>query len=245
MTQNNQNTPKKPSKIMEALGDRAVPDVPPQSVDEITRQAMADANAERLATEKPEQETPEKPTPLISPQIQPDVIPENAMSNLKTSVNLTPPTIPELNMTVDKSAQMMRTTPASNIGPPPVTETSTPESQEVPPQETIEDYNLRRLVDFLHGNVYSKRWVNMHLGLVSSNPKVIPAVTIWGIPGSFDKGQLVYEVATAPGYVEGVWPYLSMLMGRSVGNTEWAAMLLTTIALFDAIKILPLVVEQK
>ena len=210
MTQNNQNKPKKPSKIMEALGDRAIPDAPPQSVDEITRQAMADANAEKLAGEKSMPKTP-----------------------------------PNLNIAVDPSQTKDKwvIAPASSINPQLAVETSTPESQEAAPQAEIEDFNLRRLIDFLHGNVYSKRWVQMHLGLVSANPKVIPAVTIWGIPASFDKAQLVYEVATAPGYVEGVWPYLSMLMGRSVGNTEWAAMLLTTIALFDSIKILPLVVK--
>lgn len=245
MTQQNQNKPTKLNSIMDALGTRGA-DAPPQTVEEITRQAVADANAERVAKVDTEQPTREKSTLRTSPQKTALTRPNESDKNVQAEI-----------ASVEESSGIMETTHpipfpitakaeilVSNIDPQPATETCTPDLAGQT-QQVMDEPNLRRLKDFVASNVYSPKWVMQHLVQMSNNPKVMPAVTIWGIPGGFDKAELVYNLVIAAGYVDGVWPYLSMIMGKSSGNLEWTASVLTTIALFDAIKMLPFVLGEK
>jgi len=74
---------------------------------------------------------------------------------------------------------------------------------------------------------------------------VLPSITTWDVPGTFDKAKLIYEIASTPGYAENMWPTIKLVVGKSVGNVSWTAAILTTFAVFDALKIIPYLIENK
>ena len=104
-----------------------------------------------------------------------------------------------------------------------------------PPQ----DVNLRRLIEFVNGEMYSINWVRLHLVHMSRIPAALPSPTLWKVPEKIEMAKLVYDVVTSPGYVENQWPVMQILMGPSIDNAEWSVGVLTTLALFDAIRLLP------
>ena len=55
--------------------------------------------------------------------------------------------------------------------------------------------------------------------------------------------EIVYRIVTTPGFLENAYPSLCIVMNESIDNEVWSARILTTIALFEAIKVLPFVVS--
>lgn len=119
--------------------------------------------------------------------------------------------------------------------------------QELTPQkDENEDINLRRLKEYIAGDEYCVSSVIIHLAQVTANSRVTPRISLWDKPNEMEEiGKLVYNVATSAGFVDNVWPYLSIVMGSSRDNTTWCSYVLTTIALFEAMKILPFAGEKK
>ena len=251
MTDQNQKPNQK--SILESLGARGQ-NVPDQIQDEILTQAMCEASLEeRIQNGLLEGNLTELPTP--KPPIQPPQTPTTTET----------PLTPELNVTVSPET-MTGEIPASSIDPQPAIPNSTPVSPEVPPQkskaEIIErveqikddaaskigygnecgpfnDSNLRRLKEYIAGPEYEINRVMYQLSSLCSIPQVIPSMTLWDIQKGVDFPKLVFELVKTPGFIDNVWPYLKLLLGASKDNTVWAASVLTTIATFEAIKVLP------
>ena len=159
------------------------------------------------------------------------------------------------------------TIPVSSTNPQPATKDSTPESREQPPQgkepneetlnaiadpgksvDSVEELmselndggiNLRRLIEYVHSSEFSTDWVRMHHCWISRVPSVIPRLTTWDLPNNVDVYKIIYETILMPGYIETCWPSLKLVMNTSIDNVEWTAGVLTTIALFDVIRMLP------
>lgn len=262
---------KKPT-MAEALGARAEEAPPEQTHDEIVVQALAEASAEKgvLAQGPPQDVSPQKkslepmPTTPIQQetggmQVVPDAIPPLMKSNLKTTTNSPPKTETPI-------------IPVSSIDRLHVAENSTPESLEPLTEEKINkmaddfldkyshlqnsgvdmiaitppiaDPHLRRLVEYIHSEEYSIAWTQLHITSISSFPRVLPTPTLWDIPSSIDIARLVYELVMQPGFVENTWPYIRLLMGSSRDNTQWSATVLTSVALFEAVKCLPFIIKK-
>jgi hypothetical protein len=54
---------------------------------------------------------------------------------------------------------------------------------------------------------------------------------------------MVLALLNQPGYIEGIWPSLKIVMGSNAGNSAWTAGIATTIAFFDVIRTLPALKE--
>jgi len=200
---------KKPKGILEAMGTIAG-DLQRRTQDEVVEQALAEAKTEQM------------------------------VENLEQTNNRTKETTPS-SMNAPLKKEKLET-PVSSIDPPLVIPPSIPES---PPQgktnpKTIDviDVDLQRLKDYVQGEEYSINWVRLHLSNLGRIPNVIPVMTLWDIPTWKDIPEDVYNVVMTDGYLENIWPSLRMIMGSSRDNLYWTAGVLTTMALFDAIRML-------
>lgn len=158
-----------------------------------------------------------------------------------------------------------KSTPVSNTTPPPATGRSIQASAESRPQTAMEammhrtdertlklmqsdvrtgallgntisggSEPLRRFVD--RGQTFSINWVRqMLLAIV---PEYLPHFPQWKIPGGVQLEKLIYDIATGPGYVESKWGALSVILGDSRDNTEFAAGVLCFLAMADAINVM-------
>jgi len=100
------------------------------------------------------------------------------------------------------------------------------------------DTNLAALKEYVRGDEYSINWVRLHLSNLGRIPNVIPVMNLWDVPASLDIPKAVYDVVLTDGYLENIWPSLSMVMGSSRDNLRWTAGVLTTMSLFDTIRML-------
>jgi hypothetical protein len=125
--------------------------------------------------------------------------------------------------------------PVSNTVHQPAAVTSILESADQPPL----DNNLRRLLDFVGGDQFNVNYVQLHINHIVRLPSVVPVPALWDIPGNLNVAKLVYDTVVSLGYIENVWPSLRLVMGTSVGNTEWCCNVLCTLGLFDVIRVLP------
>ncbi len=193
---------------------------PEQTENEIVHQALLEEQTEQVILS---QEPPQRVSP-----------------SEKSSE--TTPTQPEIVTTSSLPGKEKQVIPALSIDLLHATENSTPASPEPPVEEKKNDeidLSLRRLKVYITSGEYSVTWVQLHITSISSFPRVLPTPTIWDIPNDYDVAKLVYGVVLQPGFIDTVWPYLRLLLGSSKDNVNWAAGVLTTIALFEAIKLLP------
>jgi hypothetical protein len=137
--------------------------------------------------------------------------------------------------------------PVSKTENLPVIETSSPEhvDQTVPQKECEkEPITLRRIREYILSEQFNVRSVYIHLAQVSSNDCVVPRISLWQKPREMEKvAEIVHRIVTTPGFLENAYPSLCIVMGNSIDNEVWSARILTTIALFEAIKVLPFVEE--
>jgi hypothetical protein len=218
----------KPKSILEALGARGEETGPEPTTEEHVMMSLGEAGLmDRLESEQypegpPQEQIREKAKAIRDAAVK--ALVEQATAEVMAMTSL-----PETEKQI---------TPASNIAPPPATAKCTQalQAQEDRPRK---NENLRRLIDFVNGEMYSINWVRMHLMHISRIPNALPSPTLWKIPGNLEVAKLVYDVVLSPGYVENLWPTLEILMGSSVDSTEWCAGVLTTLALFDSIRLLP------
>jgi hypothetical protein len=135
--------------------------------------------------------------------------------------------------------------PVSKKENPPAIETSSPEhvAQTVPQKECEkEPETLRRIREYILSEQFNVRSVYIHLAQVSSNDCVVPRISLWAKPREMEKvAEIVHRIVTTPGFLENAYPSLCVVMANSVDNEVWSARILTTIALFECIKILPFV----
>ena len=82
-------------------------------------------------------------------------------------------------------------------------------------------------------------------GLFAGGYPPIPVPTRWQIPHNIDLTQLVWEQIQTETFIDEVWPSIKMLLGNDVLNYEWAARVATVLSLFNIIRVLPIVLEEK
>ena len=213
-TISNPTIPKKPTAEVE----------PEQTEDEIVRQALLEDQSEQAILSQ-------EPLQGVSP------------SGKSSETIPTQQGIVIMSSHPEKEKQII---PASNIDRLHGTENSTPASAEPHQKKKNDeiDLPLRRLKVYITSGEYSVTWVQLHITSISSFPRVLPTPTIWDIPNDYDVAKLVYGVVLQPGFIDTVWPYLRLLLGSSKDNVNWAAGVLTTIALFQAIQLLPHIIKK-
>ena len=167
-----------------------------------------------------------------------------------------------------------KTTPVSKPDPQPVTTTSSPESQppqknspnaltEKPASYTTpptkedrdsfnrvlnipaEDKELMLLKEYILDNGFVVSTVAFHIVALCSQPMVTPSTTGWDFADREHIPELVFALLHQPGYIEGIWPSLRIVMGSSRGNPAWTAGIAMTIAFFDVIRTLPTLKAMK
>jgi hypothetical protein len=106
-----------------------------------------------------------------------------------------------------------------------------------------EERELTALKEYILDNGFNAAGVAMHIVMLCSQPMVTPSTTTWDFKDRANVPELVLNVLKAPGYIEGIWPSLSVVMGSNKGNAAWSAGIATTIAFFDVIRLLPVMKE--
>lgn len=69
----------------------------------------------------------------------------------------------------------------------------------------------------------------------------IPPPQRWAVPGNLHIAELIWEQVQSEKFVDEMWPSVNMLLGDDTCNTMWAAQTLTVLAMFNIIRILPIV----
>lgn len=103
----------------------------------------------------------------------------------------------------------------------------------------VEDKDLTALKEYILDNGFTVAGVAMHIVVLCAQPMVTPATPDWDFVDRANVPDLVFGVLRQPGYLDGIWPSLRIVMGTSSGNSAWAAGVATTLAFFDVIRILP------
>lgn len=178
-----------------------------------------------------------------------DEITQKAMSDMRAE-DMVKNLHPEAVETISSQPEMVtQDIPVLSTDPLPKVEASTRESPEIPPQEKhslreLEDSNLRKLREYIHGPEISVNWVQLQLTHLSRIPSAIPSMTLWAISPQVNIPKAVYAMLLMPGYLENIWPGLKLVMGTSQDNVEWATGVATTMAMFDVIKMLPYATKE-
>ncbi len=115
------------------------------------------------------------------------------------------------------------------------------EDEELP----AEDKDLKAIKDYVLSNGFVPSAVAMHIVMLCSQPLVTPSTTAWDFKDRANIPDMVFAILKTPGYLEGIWPSLKIIMGTNVGNPAWCASIATTIAFFDCIRTLPTLKELK
>ena len=109
-----------------------------------------------------------------------------------------------------------------------------------PPAEDIELTKLRKYI-FEDGFVLAT--VAFHIVSLCSQPMTTPSTITWDFANRAYIPDMVFTLLKQPGYLEGIWPSLKVVMGDNKGNEAWTAGIATTIAFFDVIRTLPALKE--
>ena len=108
-----------------------------------------------------------------------------------------------------------------------------------------EDKELTALKEYICDNGFNEAGVAMHIVMLCSQPLVTPLTTGWDYVDRASIPNMVLTILKTPGYLEGIWPSLKMVMATNKGNTAWTAEIAITLAYFDCIRTIPALVEMK
>ncbi len=87
--------------------------------------------------------------------------------------------------------------------------------------------------------------VAFHIRYLCSEPMTTPSTTTWDFKDRAVIPEMVFTLLRQPGYLEGIWPSLKVVMGSNIRNDIWCAGIATTIAFFDVIRTLPALKELR
>lgn len=110
---------------------------------------------------------------------------------------------------------------------------------------SAEDVELTALKEYILDNGFTEAGVAMHIVMLCSQPLVTPQTTSWDFADRASIPDMVLTILKTPGYLEGIWPSLKMVMATNKGNTAWTAEIAITLAYFDCIRTIPALVEIK
>ena len=114
------------------------------------------------------------------------------------------------------------------------------------PAEKPEDIRLRRFKEYIETE-WGPAAVTMQLrALFGNGYPPIPPPQRWTLgPYYTNLEQLIWEQVQTESFIEEIWPSVQMLLGDDVCNSMWAAQVATTLALFNLIRILPLMLTKE
>lgn len=107
-----------------------------------------------------------------------------------------------------------------------------------------EDIELTALRKYVFGDSFVVSTVAYHIVSLCAQPMVTPTTTTWAFKDRALIPNMVFSLLRQPGYLEGIWPSLKIIMSSNVGNESWCAGIATTIAFFDVIRTLPTLKEM-
>jgi hypothetical protein len=108
------------------------------------------------------------------------------------------------------------------------------------PAEDIEFTNLKK---YILEDGFVLNTVAFHIVSLCAEPLMTPSTTMWDFQDRAMIPDMVLALLNQPGYIEGIWPSLKIVMGSNAGNSAWTAGIATTIAFFDVIRTLPALKE--
>ena len=106
-----------------------------------------------------------------------------------------------------------------------------------------EDKDLVTLREYILDNGFTAAGVAMHIRVICAQPMVSTATPDWDFVDRAHIPDMVFALLRQPGYLEGIWPSLKIVMGTSKANSAWTAGIATTLAFFDVIRTLPTLKE--
>ena len=110
---------------------------------------------------------------------------------------------------------------------------------------SAEDIELTALRKFIMSSGFVLSTVAYHIVSLCSQPMMIPSTTTWDFKDRANVPDMVFALLKQPGYIEGIWPALKVVMGTNIGNETWTAGIATTLAFFDTVRMLPVLKEMK
>jgi len=113
------------------------------------------------------------------------------------------------------------------------------------PKPPAEDIEFTALRNHIMDAGFVAAGVAFHIVALCSQPMTTPSTTTWDFEDRAVIPEMVFTLLRQPGYLEGIWPSLKVVMGSNIGNDIWCAGIATTIAFFDVIRTLPALEELK
>lgn len=107
----------------------------------------------------------------------------------------------------------------------------------------VEDKDLTALKAYILDNGFVVATVAMHIRMLCTSAMTTPSTTDWDFADRAHIPDLVFALLHQPGYLEGIWPSLSIIMSDNKANPAWTAGISMTIAFFDIIRTLPMLKE--
>lgn len=107
----------------------------------------------------------------------------------------------------------------------------------------MEDPHLTRLREFLNTEWGLPGVEVLFRGLFAGGYPPIPVPSQWDVPGVLDLSELVWQQTQTDAFLEEVFPSVKMVLGDNMANTQWAAQVLTVLAFFRIIQILPVIIQ--
>ena len=242
-----------PNPIEKAIGDRAKPKTPknpsqiPQNPSEIpdepSHQEMLSLEELNRQTEerlRDDQESfqinqgiPEPMTTIVTPKSPIPVSKPVSQTATETSTQESPP------QKIEKAKEL----------PPLNKENELLAKQEERMERELnlpaEDVELTALKKYILEDGFVLSTVAFHIVSLCAEPLTTPSTTTWDFVDRAKIPDMVLALLKQPGYLEGIWPSLKIVMGSNKGNSAWTAGIATTIAFFDTIRVLPTIVELK
>jgi len=108
-----------------------------------------------------------------------------------------------------------------------------------------EDVELTALRNHIFSKSFTPAGVAFHIVALCSQPLVTTSTTNWDFKDRASIPDMVHTLLRQPGYLEGIYPSLKVVMSDNVGNATWSAGIATTIAFFDVIRTLPTLKEME
>lgn len=107
----------------------------------------------------------------------------------------------------------------------------------------VKDLQLARFKEFIDTEWGLPAVEVLFRGLFAGGYPPIPTPSQWDVPGVLDLAELVWQQTQTYAFIEDNWPSVKMLLGDNVLNTQWAAQIMTVLAFFNVIKILPTIIQ--
>ena len=114
---------------------------------------------------------------------------------------------------------------------------------EIPPYPA-EDVELAALREHIFSKSFTPAGVAFHIVALCSQPLVTTSTTNWDFKDRASIPDMVHTLLRQPGYLEGIYPSLKVVMSDNVGNATWSAGIATTIAFFDVVRTIPTLKEM-